>query len=145
MNQKALKHRDLHESLHEQVMHLIAVTRIIIWVPLPLGIIACKIWENLNQSHIFIWVRSEHLVLRKPFSIRLLGWILHFVQIPLLLSTVLAASSTSAALLFSTLIPLYLLRVLEDIVLALRRFCACCSICHDFEDEIPDIDLKELI
>jgi hypothetical protein len=43
LDQKALKHRDLHESLHEQVMHLMAITRIIIWVPLPLGIVACKV------------------------------------------------------------------------------------------------------
>jgi hypothetical protein len=43
-----MKPSQLHYSLHEQVMNLIATTRNVIWVPLPLGMVFCKVSKILQ-------------------------------------------------------------------------------------------------
>jgi hypothetical protein len=61
-------------SMHEQIMQLIAVSRVLIWVPLPLCITVCKFSEALNQAQIFVFVYKENLMMQTPLPLRLISW-----------------------------------------------------------------------
>jgi hypothetical protein len=97
------------ESLHEQVMHLMAVSRAVIWLPLPLLVIITKFTESLNVVNIFVFTKMEHLEFRRPFPLRAFVWFFSFCQMPMVLSIVFTASEVMIAVLSGSLVRILIL------------------------------------
>jgi hypothetical protein len=104
------------DSMHEQIMHLIAVSRTVVWVPFPLCVIIAKLSETLNQANVLIFVKTEPITLRRPFWLRMFIWTFYTIQMPLVMATVTTASSFFAGLLCGTLVPVFFCDVVHDFV-----------------------------
>jgi len=100
----------------EQVMRLIAFSRAIIWIPLPLCVVVAKFSEGMNQSIIFNFTRKEKVQLRQPFLVRVINWFFSMSQVPLAVAVVCTASAKLTTLLASTLAPLAGIRVITDLI-----------------------------
>lgn len=92
-------------QFHERVMTLIAVSRAIVWIPVPLGTNLAKAAEYVNQGHIFVFPGAEKLRLLRPFWSRLTIWLTNFAQLPLVLAFVFSASSPVLGVLVASILP----------------------------------------
>jgi len=100
----------MRQALHEQIMHLIAVSRTVVWIPVPLCVTIAKFSEALNSAIVFLHVKNEPVKLRRVLPLRIFIWIFHVVQMPLVMAVVFTASEKLTVLLVATLLPLVGLR-----------------------------------
>jgi len=109
-----LKHsentKQMKQALHEQIMHLIAISRTVVWIPIPLCVIVAKFSEALNTAIVFEFTKEEPIQLKRIRALRIFIWLFHVVQMPLVLSVVFTASKAVTIVLAASLLPLALFR-----------------------------------
>jgi len=128
-------------SVHEQVVQLIAYSRGVLWIPLPLCVTIAKLSEHMNSAVVFSYFKTEKLYFKRAIWVRVFTWATTTLQMPIIYIIIVTAKTWAVGLLAASCLPVFFLTFLPDLRYFFLKLYEGLT---EYMPKIEEIDLNDL-